>query len=258
MKIAAAVVYHNEADIIPYWLESVNRWADIILGVNNASTDNSQKLFEQGEKVAFSINTDEPFKLTHWNKLVQPARDLGADWFVVQAPDLHAWFDVHKVIKNIHRNYSFGGIKTHYPTVFLTKQEYAQFCTDPIIIVGDPFIHRRWYHFTGTYTAIIYRLTDDFKYTEEPSPIKGNFLETNLCFGHYRFRNPKQMAERLEQRQRVRESGNTRSFKQYKGSNDWRDYLIDQNLLHYYENKPVEIHQRISLSELIKRNKNVS
>jgi hypothetical protein len=92
---------------------------------------------------------------------------------------------------------------------------------------------------------------------QEPPFIPGmNSYKSELCIGHYRFRSPQQMQQRMVVRKKVNPNREkSKSFKHYPTWN-WENYLLPEKYLHKFEGAFVRNQLNIvSLDKLLSKMK---
>jgi hypothetical protein len=248
MKIAAIMVFKNEVDALPYWLNYMNEYVDYFLFRNNESTDGSEDVVKNHPKTVYYDDVEGMFTTSMKDVLYEKCQDFLSDddWICDSAPDVYPFFDVRDAIDSAEES-GCNSIKTYYPTFFFTKEMYERYINDiEYKEKMDNFdIHNyEFYANASNYVESMFKNSKDKKgnrirYTREKQepPVVPNMvsMKTNLCFGHYRFRTPSQMQERFRIRSQVNPNHRRdRSFSHYP-SWDWKRYLVSEKRLYKYD-----------------------
>lgn len=266
MKIAALVVFKDEADVLPHWLKYMDKKVDYFLFRDNESTDNSAEIVKNHPKTVFYEKVCGQFRTSMWDKLIEESQKYlsDEDWFIISAPDLFPLFDLRSILMNLSPK--FNCLSTYYPVFFFTQEMYKRYKRDRKYrnkINSFNIDNYKYFKVTGkTQPPLIIKNTkvngDRVRYTkpkQEPPfiPQQTTYL-SHLCVGHYRFRSPQQMQDRMELRKKVNPNRDkTKSFKHYP-TWDWCKYLISEQFLYMYNDEFDYSHIRnnISLDHLIK------
>jgi len=242
MKVAALVVFRDEADAIPAWLKHMDQFADFFLFRDNASSDGGGAIVQEHPKTVYYQETKTQFKTSLWNALIQQAQQFLSkdDWFLICAFDHFPFFNIKSEIsKALSANSEVNCLSIHYPTFFFTKEMYRKYKAEKQYKNKiDSFSIENYDRFriTGGDFPLLIKNTGGVKYTrskQEPPWIVGKkvYRKKHLFIGHYRFRSPLQMKNRMEARQVINpKRSKFLSFAHYPTWN-WADYLISEKQL---------------------------
>jgi hypothetical protein len=247
MKIAAIMVFKNEVDALPYWLNYMDSYVDYFLFRDNESTDGSGDVVRNHPKTVYYDNAIGKFVTSMKDVLYEECQNFigDDDWICDSAPDVYPFFDVRNVIANANKK-GYNSIKTYYPTFFFTKEMYKRYTKDTEYknrMDNFDVKNYEYYANVSNYVESMFKNVKDkegnrIRYTKEKQepPIVPNMIsmKTNLCFGHYRFRTPSQMIERFRVRSQVNPNHtSSESFVHYPTWN-WKRYLVSESKLYRY------------------------
>jgi len=271
MKIAALVVVKDEADVLPFWLEYMQDRVDYFLFRDNESIDGSYEIAKAHPKTVYCEIVEGRFVTAFWDKLIEKAQDYlsDTDWFLITAPDLFPFFELKLTAKKVDKlMHSFNCIECYYPNFFFTREMYQRYVSDELYKSQiDTFNIANYKYFKNTgnkFPLFIKNMKIEgqrVRYTrqkQEPPyiPNKLVYRDGIRCFGHYRFRSPEQMKNRLEQRKIINPNHNKgKSFKHYTTWN-WEDYLISEKYLHNGE-FTISTLLRTPMDKLLKQSGNI-
>jgi len=271
MKVAVLTVFKNEADVLPAWLKHMEDKVDYFLFRDNESTDEGSEIVKNHPKTVFYEKVEGEFTTSMWDKLIEEAQKYlyDIDWFMISAPDLFPFFDIKFEISKmeLRSEAPYNCIETYYPNFFFTKEMYFRYKVDveykEKIKHFDINNYQFFYNVGHKMSLLIQNIKHKgqrVRYTkpkQEPPVIpKKTIFKSNLCIGHYRFRSPKQMKERMILRKKVNPDRiGKKSFKHYP-TWDWFEYLISESLLHKFNGSFKKEHlNKITLENLIRKNK---
>jgi hypothetical protein len=267
MKIACLVTFKNESDVLPEWIKSMENQVDYFLFRDNQSTDSGSKIVQSHPKTVFYEVVNGTFEIRMYDKLIVEARKFltNDDWMILSAADLFPFFNIREKIEKVEQlNQGYNCIKAFYPNFFFTKEMFEKYAkSKQYKQTIKNFNVNNYSHFKntgGNPPIIIKNVGDDknrvrfTKPKQEPPAIPNKKeYDESLCFGHYRFRSPKQMISRFEIRKEVNPTRKDHlSFVHYPTWN-WKDYLISEKHLEKL-NGEIKITQlnRIKLEGLVK------
>lgn len=248
MKIATLVVFKNEADILPYWLNCMSNHIDYFLFLDNESTDNGFDIVSSHPKTVHCEKVKGIYHTSMRDVLFKEVQNFlsDSDWICGGAPDLIPFFDVRKEIEQADKE-GYTCIKAYYPTFFFTKEMYKSYKHSKYYKdIIDNFSIRNYQYYANAsyYFENMMKNTKDKKGNrvryerrkQEPVTIPNKKpKKSKLCWGHYRFRSPEQMKERFRVRKIVNPNHKrNRSFSHYPTWN-WTDYLVSKKRLYKYE-----------------------
>lgn len=257
MKVAALSMMKNEADILPYKLKYMENQVDYYLFLDNESEDNSLEIVSKHPKTVFCDNVKGTFKTTMVDKFIEEVQKyIGInDWIVHLDPDEFPFFNIKNEIKMLDNSYNC--MRVYFPYFFFTKKMYTKWKNDPNFRkkINEFDIHNYKY-FARTLHAEV-RIIENFRINGDrpkltklklslPLPEPAVIYDNELYFGHYQYRSPEQIKNRLELRKKTVENGSP-SFHYYKekwGLKNWEYHKLfvpEKYLVKYEYDKPFSL-----------------